>query len=144
MRFVKCIQNSIVTFDMFASLRFRLFSSGKIKSLTKNIIFLYWPAELNGRDVMRPSFNLHTQQGRTEYQVWMADNDVDNEDSELSEHREAQVSAWMNHTYFYNAYVCGGECQFDKSFDRDISQLSSDLWSIRSWRSNPPRWYSER
>ena len=74
----------------------------------------------------------------------MADNDVDNEDSELSEHREAQVSAWMNHTYFYNAYVCGRECQFDKSFDRDICQLSSDLWSIRSWRSNPPRWYSER
>jgi hypothetical protein len=89
---------------------------------------LYWPARLNRRVALRPSFNLHTPEGREDYERWMADNDNSIELSDLYRERLDQIVAWMNHTFFYKAYVSGGECQFDPSFDRGKNcQTRSDL-----------------
>ena len=48
----------------------------------------------------------------------MADDDNYVELSDLNRVRLDEVVAWMNHTFFYEAYVSGGESQFDPSFDR--------------------------
>lgn len=48
----------------------------------------------------------------------MADDDNYVELSDLNRGRLDEVVASMNHTFFYEAYVSGGESQFDPSFDR--------------------------
>ena len=60
------------------------------------------------------------------------------------EFREAAVLEWMKHTYFYEAYIRGGECQFDSSYTKQSYSVQSSLWGLRVWTSNLPIWYRSR
>lgn len=95
--------------------------------------------------MLTPSFNLHTAEGREDYEHFLADNDNHIELEQLRQDRLDEVVMWMNHTFFYEAYVSEGECQFDPSFDRlKNCQTRSDLWQVSGWMRNPPRWYKDR
>lgn len=109
------------------------FSENKKSNEEYNL--LYWPARLNGRVVLTPSFNLHTAEGREDYEHFLADNDNHIELEQLRQDRLDEVVMWMNHTFFYEAYVSEGECQFNPSFDRlKNCQTRSDLWRGSGFR----------
>ena len=104
---------------------------------------LYWPAELMGTDVQLPSFNLHTHEGRQELQRWHTANDSSAR-TELEVPRQSWVAKWMKHTYFFQAYAWGGECNFDCTDGNETSMMTSDLWRIRPWKNHLPAWYRDR
>ena len=104
---------------------------------------IYWPAELNGTHVERPNLNLHTAQGRRDYQTWEMETYLAT--SNLAETRVSHVLLWMKQTYFQEAYIKGGEFQFDVSIDEGRTCLTSaSVWNLRGWRNAAPQWYRSR
>lgn len=92
-------------------------------------------------------FNRYRQPGETYnllYWPQEASSAVEGNQLVSIEIREAAVLEWMKHTYFYEAYVRGGECQFDSSYTKHSYTESSVLWGLGSWTRNPPMWYRSR